>query len=335
MHCYHSGMSHADDAEAEVTATALALRSIADALDHPCTLERVLAELTQLTARLDLFALRFGVQPHQVAGWSSVRQQAEALLGHPALHRQGDLYFNQDSASVGRVALLQLAGRIDEALAALAKVKPGGGCGNWHATVMMAVHQRRSALYEQAGQLDKALAEQRDAVWCTGLSLYDLGLEVMYTRLGMLLAATGDRKEACKAYQRVVDLHPRTPAAALARHALVELGALIEPTIERVLAVYADQTSNWVERSHGLIALGAHRFPGSYELLIKRLRARRPVTEMVVGRDAWLFDRARLVGALGELGDRRAIPALREFASRESTWRGHVDAAIAQIEEAS
>src|SRR5215470_4849408 len=110
-----------DDAEAEVVATALALRSIADALENPQTLERVLGELANLTARLDLFALRFGVQPHQVKGWSSVREQAEALLAHPALHRTGDVYFNQDSASVGHVALLQLAGRYDEALARLAK----------------------------------------------------------------------------------------------------------------------------------------------------------------------------------------------------------------------
>jgi tetratricopeptide (TPR) repeat protein len=321
------------DAEAEVAATALTLRSVASALDDPQSLERALAELAELTARYDLFALRFGVQPQQVAGWSSVCKQAETMLAHRALHRTGDVYFNQDSASVGYVALLQLAGRFDEALARLAKVQPGGGCGNWMATVWLVVHQRRSALYEQAGRLAEALAEQRSAVSCADLSLYSLAEDVMYVRLAALLAATGDRDAACEAYQRVVDLYPRAPASVLARRALADLGALIEPTAARVLVLYAERTDNRVERSHGLIALGAHRFPESYDLLIRRLRVPSPSRTVNDGaREFWIFDRARLVAALGELGDPRAIPALREFASRESTWRGHVDAAIAQIQ---
>lgn len=82
-----------------------------------------------------------------------------------------------------------------------------------------------------------------------------------------------------------------------------------------------------------IVALGAHRFQESYELLTRRLRVAEPSRiARDKTREACLFDRARLVSALGALGDRRAIPALRELGSREPIWRGHVAAAIAQIE---
>jgi tetratricopeptide (TPR) repeat protein len=267
------------------------------------SLEAALVAFSRIGASLDVFEMRYGVRPADVAGWGEVQKSAEALLPRFRRLAQGGVYFDQDSAATANAILLELAGEPEKAIAALGRIKPGGGCGNWVATVMMAVAERQSGISQRMGDYPAAL-DHLDAARSHGeLSLYHPNADLQLVRYGFLLAKVGREAEAIASYQRAVDLHPGTVADEIARRELTRRQCLIEPTAERITKLYLAPTGDvaMADFESAIFALAGHRFPESFAILSGRLET------------AAVWERNRLVPALGELGDPAALPLLREI----------------------
>ena len=161
--------------------------------DNRESLEGILVDFTIIRSRLDIFEMRFGLQPNTVKGWEDIEKNAKALL--PTFKRLSEegLYFDRDSAKIAYSVLLELSGKAEEALEELNAVIPGGGCGNWHATVEMSLARQKSGIYERMGKYADALNAQEEAMKAIGLSLYCPSGDILYTRYAFLLSRNGHR----------------------------------------------------------------------------------------------------------------------------------------------
>jgi len=222
----------------------------------------------RVAERLALFPWRFGVSPHDVAGWDAVAAGAGRVLSYMAA--QGQPGERDDWGRLLQAQLLDVCGRRDESEALLDSfVTHGTGCGNCTAGRNDGLALARSVLAERRGQLDQAVLLLGDALcddYGFGLRLDDAHV----TRFGLLLLATGNAELGSCLLQRVVDLCPRTPGAEVARAALDQVGALRPPTFERLRALYVDVPEAEARfKSQAVRALGEHGFPESYAFLLQ------------------------------------------------------------------
>jgi hypothetical protein len=256
--------------------------------DYESSMER----LSQMAARIDLFELRFGARPEAMEGWKRIQSTARnALAPRRRGPQAGEIHFVVSSSGIGRAILQEIAGDLEEAQKTLDGIKAGGGCGNWIATVALAVNTRRSAILERQGEYTKALTVHEVAVGDVKWSLHSKNLPALYVRYGALLEKCG--REPRPQYQRVVDLFPGTEAEVIARARLSSTGNLAQPNADR-LKTYLDTD----DRGEAIRAFGTYRFPESFDIL-----------RGMVKREDWIED--EVLDAFETLGDRRAIEVLK------------------------
>jgi tetratricopeptide (TPR) repeat protein len=295
-----SGPAHGQTpaAEAELARILAELRGAIESFERPPeiapgwpNLEDSMRKLSAVAAGLDLFELTFGVRRETVEGWPAIQAAAKQAL-RPSQAEDGERYYTIDASNMDRAILQELAGDLEGALVSLARIKPGGMCGNWIATVELAVNMRRSAILERMGREQEALAAHESAVRDSALALDSQNFPVLSVRYGILLEKSDRVTEAWAQYQRVVDLFPGTNAERIARAKLRAVDKLVAPTAARVgLYLKGD------DRRQAILALAVHRFPESAEMLLGLL--------------ANLVVKATVIEALGRLGDPRAAPPLR------------------------
>jgi tetratricopeptide (TPR) repeat protein len=267
--------------------------------------ETSMQALTAVAARIDLFEARFGLRLEDVRGWAAVQEEARKALdpAKPSA-RVGTAYFAVSSSEMGKAILHEMAGDPDAALELLGKIRAGGSCGNWVATVNLSVNTRRSAILQRKGRFKDALAAHEAALGSVRYALHSKNLDALYVRHAILLERNERQPEAVKQYQRVVDLFPRTAADAIARTRLTTLGQLVGPTADR-LSLYVGTD----DRTEAILALGAHRFPESLDRLIALFQT--------PPRPGWVED--KIIEAIGILGDPKAVPFLRSCVA-DSAW---------------
>ncbi len=280
------------------------------------SLEGCLVALASLGSDLDTFELRYGVQPGAAPGWGEVKLRAAALLSALEAQPKDDVYFNRDSADTGICVLLELSGREQEALSRLDLIEPGGGCGNWMATVMQAVERRKAGIYQRKHDYKTALVHEEAARAQEGLSLYRPAPDLDGVRYGFLLEKTKRGRAAIPVYQRVVDLCPKSKGAELATKRLEALRAFITPTARRIVKLYIESKESR-DYDSAIYALAGHNFPESFDILVAQLQI------------AKNWERNRVIPALGELGDRRAIPLLLKFCSPDADHANRLHAVAA------
>ncbi len=256
-------------AEAEIAAILAELSACVGSFEHPPGVvgtripdfETSMQGLTALAARIDLFEPSFGVPPDNVKGWADVQALAKAAAAPP----RGDserIYFVASASGVGGAILREISGDLDGAMKALDRIRAGGGCGNWVATVSLAVDTRRSAILQKKGQFAEALAAHERAVANVQFALHSKNVCALHLRHGLLLELNDRADDAHAQYQRVVDLFPKTAADAIARRRLSAANNLLAPTAERLKPYLAgDDTID------AIAAIGAHGFPESVALL--------------------------------------------------------------------
>ncbi|MGQ0553411.1 MAG: hypothetical protein ACT4PU_09345 [Planctomycetota bacterium] len=200
--------------------------------------------------RLALFRWRFGIDAPLAVGWEAVAAEARELLAEAAapLPDGGEPAFRlneeSDYDAQLRALLLELAGEVDEARERLAGVQVSSWCGTCAGGRSVVLRQRRSEATLRKGEAREALALREDP---SNRSLFwgdDLDVFVREAHedvwLGVLRLAHGQAEDGVLMLQQVVDLFPATAAGEIARAALEQVGALIEPSIERLQRVYLD-----------------------------------------------------------------------------------------------
>jgi len=194
----------------------------------------------EIDERRTLFATRFGTTLAATAAGRAMSDDAARLL---ASIERGDVDagdVEQDSyAALFRVLLLDLAGRGDEATAALTAARAHHWCGNCAAERDGKIQERRSEAAERRGDGPAALAFLDLArqskfgfpVWPRAMT---------DTRHGLLMLEAGRDWTGTCLLQRVVDLFPGTPGAEVSRAVLQQVGALREPEPERIRRLYVE-----------------------------------------------------------------------------------------------
>ncbi|MBS0632840.1 MAG: hypothetical protein JSS11_13070 [Verrucomicrobia bacterium] len=296
------------------------LTQIDRALDAKDSLEPFLYATSALNSKIDVFEIRFGVPLQTQPQWEALRGKAEKVLKRVDGRHRNDIYFNADSAETGTCVLIELAGNPTTALKRLDQIKPGGGCGNWAASVMLAVNTQKAGIYQRKGDYKQAYASMKaardDMVFALGAPASDL----FCCRYAFLAGKNGEVEEAKKFYQRVVDLYPKTDGDQIARKALTAMGSLTEPDLQRIRRVYLEE-KEIRDYDAAIFAIAGHKFPGAYDFLVEQLAS------------AENFERNRLIPALGVLGDRRALPVLKKITqeSKDNANTVHALVALARL----
>lgn len=211
----------------------------------------------EISERLALFPWRFGIEPRDAGAWDDLALAAEQVLDRVEGRQDPELKLSEtDSyAQLLRCLLLELAGRTDDAATALEAVEVHHFCGNCAAGRRAVVDRRRSEAAERRGETEKAVELLRKTL----IDPYDFGSAmdaadpVTCTRCALLFAQTGREADAVALFQLVADLRPETPSAAVARAALRQMDAWIEPTVERLESVYIATAQNDDSRSPRLV----------------------------------------------------------------------------------
>lgn len=275
------------------------IQKVNESADTAKCLEYLVVASTQIEAELSLFELKYGVHPKDVANWNEVQVVAKDSLKRYEKLKKRILYIDADSAKTAYCLLLELAGYPEKALKELGKVKAGGFCGNWMATVEMAVNRHRAGIYQRQGDYEKALKYLELAISSSSLSLYHPAEDVLIAQHALLLEKAGKSDEIIAMHQKVVDLFPGTAGSAVSESILKARNSYAAPTAVRLLDRYASKKKADAELGDALIfAIAGHKFPESYGILMTRLEKGQS------------YERNRVIPALGMLGDRRTIPAL-------------------------
>ncbi len=194
-----------------------------------------------LARALALFPWRFGLDARRQAGWQALADEARRVLEDVEADPARLPLDGRDSyAELFRVQLLQLAGRDDEAAERLARLEVRHMCGNCAAERTAVVNRRRSEAAERRGDVAEALALLESTVASPFGMGSRLGHDSDAARLGLLLLLAGRDTDGACVLQQAVDLFPGSPGAEVARAALGQLGALREPTPERLKVIYLD-----------------------------------------------------------------------------------------------
>ena len=220
-----------------------------------------------ISGRLTLFPWRFRIAPRELDAWDELSLAAEAVLDRVEGRAEPTLILSEtDSyAQLLRCLLLELAGRSEESTTALAAVEVHHWCGNCAAGRQAVVARSRSEAAERRGETAEALALLSSTLidpFGFG-SAMDAVDPVTCTRTALLFAQTGRDADAVLLFQLVADLQPGTPSAEVAHAALVQMGAWIEPSGERLEAAYIvrregepDRSPRVRQRQLALAALG-------------------------------------------------------------------------------
>jgi tetratricopeptide (TPR) repeat protein len=287
------------------TEAARELKMIEEALTDACSglykthsLEGSLVKFSEIRSRLDVFEPRFGWLPDKVKGWDTIQQKAKELLPEIKRLSEEGIYYNKESAGTIYCFLLDLSGQPEQALAELMSYQPSSHCQRWNATVYMSRARQISGIYQRMGRYADALEAQEAAVGCTLAALYRPREDILCARHAFLLYKTDKMEEAALAYIRVTHLFPGTEGYEVARAFLTRQDAWREPTADLIADVYLEGDSQYFTEL-AISALAKHKFPESFEILAGRFKSA----------DEW--ERNRLIRALGELGDKRAIPILK------------------------
>ena len=211
----------------------------------------------EISERLALFPWRYGHEPREVEAWEDLSLAAELVLDRVECRQPPELVLaEKDSyAQLLRCLLLELAGRTAEADTALESVEVHHFCGNCAAGRLAVVDRRRSEAAERRGETEQALELLRK--WLIDPfgfgSAMDAADPVTCTRCALLFAQTGRDADAAALFQLIADLRPDTPSAAIARAALQQMDAWIEPTPERLESLYIATAADEDQRSPRLI----------------------------------------------------------------------------------
>lgn len=291
------------------------LDSIADAAQDTASLTKALPKLMDLTHNLDTFEIEFGMQPRATPGWDRIEVRARQLLPlFDALSKDADNFTSVETATC---VLLELSGKSNQALDRLSAMQDSTSFGTGTGSFKRAFNQRKTGVLQRTGKYFRALATQKEVMGQGSDMLDDVRPDLTISRYAFLLEKNGETDESARYYQLVVDLFPGTSGAALARRALVNSGALVEPTAARIDSIYlADDAANAgaqtgsIKRAQyqkqALFALARHRFPESFEILSSRL---------VTGSNS---KRYRVLPALAELGDPRAVAIIGRLMEKEN-----------------
>ncbi len=251
----------------------------------------------ELAERLALFPWRFGKDPREVDGWAPIAAAANRLLADAEATPPALAFHLEDSyAALFRAQLLDLAGRRAEADKALADVRVQAWCGNCAAERTGVVKSRRAEAAEAHGDPVQALSLLDDCV----SSFFDshrlnIGNDIMLARYGLLMLQGGREAEGRCVLQLVAELRPGTPGAEVARAALLQMGALREPTLERLSLIWIDGAEERDPyRTAAVCAIASLQIPDAFERLAARRKA---------------GDKAALAGLIA-LHDERTRPIL-------------------------
>jgi len=257
--------------------------------------EGTLVVFTKIMPKLAIFELEFGVQPKDINGWEEIENTAKDLLSEFRQFDGKKIHIYGDSLTA-YCTLLELAGKQKKALQVLNSVNPDTPCGTWYATVLMPLELLKSAIYQRIGNYAESLKEQETAIVHSHVSFSFPDEDILYVRYAFLLSKNNRETEAILNYQRTVDLYPGTAGSRIARKALIERNALLEPAADRIDERYLKPDGD--DKYAAILALAKHKFPTSAEIISARLNK------------AGFWERGRLIHALGILGDKAAISSL-------------------------
>jgi hypothetical protein len=290
-----------------------------------------------LAERVAVFPWRYGQDPRELDGWAPLRDEARRLVADLE-HDPPELTLDtRDSyAALFRAQLLELAGRTAEADEALAQVEIHHFCGNCAGGRQVVVDRRRSEAAERRGdgaaavQLLKAASSLPYDGW-----VLDLEHDISLARLGLLELQSGHDAEGLCLLQLLVELRPATPGAELARAALTQVGALREPTAERLQQAWIDgAAAKDACRVRAVRALAALPAGDAFERLAE-LRRQGDVTALAALADLRderarpIFESVLLDGELTSAPD-----ALRGLHALEGGARQHLRPLLQRIADA-
>jgi len=209
-------------------------------------------------------------------------------------------------------------------LAAIAAIESKSWCGNAISTAELLLQRLVSGIHQGVGRYAEALVAHELAYDAADWSLNFPDEDLFFARRAYLLGHCGRGQEATTAYQRLVDLYPKTHGAALAEAQLQLAGRCVVPTAARLKTTYLDpkperppidsmsadrfvqmrvEAREVRDEIRAIEALAVHRFPESYDTL----------------EELWLNVTERrqidLIRAFGRLGDQRALPRLQGIIS--------------------
>jgi tetratricopeptide (TPR) repeat protein len=282
-----------ESAEAMIARVSAKLSDAPKSLAPLSSLDVYNVGLTSLLAELSLFEARYGIKPEETKGWAKVRAQSLSLLDK----LDGRYRKSTDIVSAStRTLLLELSGRYSRALQCYPEIKTDAFCGSWMMTVTQQNDLRRSYLYEKLGDKKKALEILDSTLAAREFTFRLPNADIHFVRHGLLNLEAGRNSVGVADLQRVVDLYPNTLGAEVAKETLTKTNQLIPPTAARIKDHYlSGQSDSYLE---ALNALREHRFPDSFEVLRDLLDSAPPLLKNQV------------ISAMGNLGDKRAIPIL-------------------------
>lgn len=284
-----------EELESELKGVVKALQDVGRHMLKGTGVIEVVGRFGVFAYKLAVFEMRLGGPPDGVTGWSQLQAKAKSLLPR----------FKQLSQSTGDLTdvseyccLLAISGKPDAALKELDSTPLFSDCWRWAAHLFVSRAREKSRIHQRAGRYAEALASQEEAMENLGPHSGD---DLLYTRYAFLLEKKGRVKKAIPQYQRVCDLYPDSECCEVARAALDNLGALVAPSAKRFVDTYLTGRDYTEDRQFAIAALAEHKLPGALEALGGRLE----------GAQDW--ETSNILYALGNLGDKRAVPLLRGF----------------------
>lgn len=258
----------------------------------------LLEELETISARYELFEIRNQQAPNGYPEWKTIKALATSLRSkvEARLQEPNALYIERDALATELITLLEISGSSAQALLRSQYVRPGGGCGNWIASVRLAAHRREAGVLQRLGRYEEALTAMKKAKSYEELSLGIENADAYALLYGYLLIRNNQTSLGEKEYQRIVDLFPGSASAEIAKAWLKKSGKLLVPSADRLLKDYDNDDFKFSE------AMVKHRFPESKTFILAKLK-----TEERGGA------KAGLVGLLGELNDPTLVPLLEEY----------------------
>ncbi len=257
----------------------------------------LLEELEAISARYELFEIRHDQAPNGYPEWKTIEALAKSLRSkvETRIQEPNALYIERDALATELVTLLELSGSSAQALARSRFVRPGGGCGNWIASIRLAAHRKEAGVLQRLGRYEEALTAMKKAKLHEDLSLGIENPDAYALLYGYLLIKNKQTSLGEEEYQRIVDLFPGSSSADIAKTWLKKSGRLLVPTADRLLKAYDADDFRLSE------AMVKHRFPESKAFILTKLSSEERGGV-----------KAGLVGLLGELNDPSLVPLLEE-----------------------